>query len=52
MATMIIYRVALAFLVAIILVSSALPAYAELGPYKPLDQREVLICGSGNGVAK
>jgi len=44
------YAPALAFTILFVL-TWALPAHAELGPCKPLEKREVLICGEGKGAA-
>ena len=44
-------RAPAAFIIGFLLAGVALPAHAEIGSCKPLEQREMLICGSGNGAA-
>ncbi len=47
----IITRAPAAFITGFPLTCVALPARAEMGPCKPLEKRDILICGSGNGAA-
>src|SRR5271169_6020298 len=48
---MMITRVSATFVAGFLLACFTLPAHAEMGPCKPLEKREVLICGNGNGAA-
>jgi hypothetical protein len=48
---MTITRAPAAFIAGLLFACFTLPARAEMGPCKPLEPREVLICGSGKGAA-